>query len=381
MTTLTYPKFQAPDINGVNLSGGKVYFYIGGTTTDKDTYTDSTLGTPNDNPVILDSRGEADIFLDGKYKIVLKTSDDTTIWTVDNYTGYALLSDVQYLLAAHLTISGTNTYAATPSPALTAYVTNHIYSVAVANANTSTTPTLNLNALGTKTIKRRNGSALVAGDFKGQHLVKYDGTDMILMNPNHDISVDAGSYFVGIDLDSQLQEVGQHIVSVQKFIPVPLHSLREASNFDVSNIAANGGILASDTTPIMDAINAATDGCQRILWAASNNDQVVFQIPLPPDMDLTADLILHARTVSGGTTDAVSFTIDTFFNEGDSKITDSLSVNQSTTWAEKLAAIAAADIPLGAQTVTIGLTPVAHTTDTMALSAVWLEYTGKILTS
>jgi hypothetical protein len=381
MTTLTYPKFQAPDVNGVNLSGGKVYFYINGTTTAKDTYTDSTLGTPNANPVILNSRGEADIFLDGKYKIVLKTSDDTTIWTVDNYTGYALLADVRYLLAAHLATSGTDTYTATPSPALAAYVTNHIYSVYVANANTSATPTLNLNSLGTKTIKRRNAAALVAGDFKGQHFVKYDGTDMILMNPNHDISVDAGSYFVAIDLDSQLQEVGQHIVSAQKFIPIPLHTLRETTNFDVSNIAANGGILASDTTPIMDAINAATNGCQRLLWASSNNDQVVFQVPLPPDLDASSDLVIHTRIVSGGTTNAVGFTVDSFFNEGDTKVVDTSETNQTTTWAEKITTIAAADVPSGAQTLTVGLTPVAHTTDTLALSAVWIEYTGILLTS
>lgn len=77
-------KFQAFDSSGDPLSGGKLYTYDAGTTTPKTTYTDSTLGTPNTNPVILDSRGEANVWLSGGYKFVLKDSADATIYTVDN---------------------------------------------------------------------------------------------------------------------------------------------------------------------------------------------------------------------------------------------------------------------------------------------------------
>lgn len=157
------------------------------------------------------------------------------------------------------------------------------------------------------------------------------------------------------------------------FIPVSLMALREATNFDVSNIAANGGLLASDTTPVLDAINDATDGCQRVTWASSNNDQVVFQVPLPPDLDTDKDIVLHFRIKSAGTTNAVGFTVDSFFNEGDTKVVDTSETNQTATWAEKIATIAAADVPAGAQTLTVGLTPVAHTTDALYLSAVWAE--------
>lgn len=93
MSRLTYPKFQSPALDGANLSGGKVYFYESGTTTPKDTYSDSDLSTPNTNPVILNARGEADIYLNGEYKIVLKDSTDTTIWTEDNYS---VLSNSQW---------------------------------------------------------------------------------------------------------------------------------------------------------------------------------------------------------------------------------------------------------------------------------------------
>lgn len=136
---------------------------------------------------------------------------------------------------------------------------------------------------------------------------------------------------------------------------------------------AGGGLLSSSTTPTLEAINDATDGCQRILWVASNNDQITINAILHPDLDVSANLLVHCRIVSGGTTDAVGFTVDTFFNEGDTKVVDTSGTNQTTTYAEVTATIALADIPAGAQTITIGLTPIAHTTDTLAISACWLE--------
>ena len=192
---------------------------------------------------------------------------------------------------------------------------------------------------------------------------------------------DSGSLITAATVEAALAEAFQHIRSIQAFIPIPLMTLREATNFDVSNIAANGGLLASDTTPILSAINDATDGCQRVQWVAANVDQVIAQVPLPPDLDVSADLVLHMRIVSGGTTDAVGFTVDSFFNEGDTKVVDTSETNQTTAYLEKIATIAAADVPAGAQTITIGLTPVAHTTDTLGLSALWLEYKRTTLTS
>lgn len=192
---------------------------------------------------------------------------------------------------------------------------------------------------------------------------------------------DAGSFTAQTTVEAALQELYQNAISVQGFIPLSLMQFREAATMAVGNAAANGGVLASDTTPILQPINGATDGCQELVWAASNNDAVITTVALPPDLDDTADLVLHTRTVSGGTTNAVGFTVDTWFNEGDTKVTDTSETNQTTSWAEKITTIAAADVPSGAQTITISLTPVAHTTDTMAMSAAWLEYKRKLLTS
>lgn len=81
------PVMQFFDSNGDPLVGGKVYTYAAGTSTPLATYTDQGGATPNANPVILDSRGEAAIWFGGSsYKLVLKTSVDVLIWTADNVT-------------------------------------------------------------------------------------------------------------------------------------------------------------------------------------------------------------------------------------------------------------------------------------------------------
>ena len=68
---------------GIPLNGGKVYTYVSGTTTLKTTWADAAQTTPNANPVILSSRGEATIFWNGAYKVTLRDSADALIWTVD----------------------------------------------------------------------------------------------------------------------------------------------------------------------------------------------------------------------------------------------------------------------------------------------------------
>lgn len=69
-------------------AGGKVYTYASGTTTPLATYTDATGNTANANPVVLDSRGEASIWLTPgiAYRIKLTTSAGAEVWTQDGVT-------------------------------------------------------------------------------------------------------------------------------------------------------------------------------------------------------------------------------------------------------------------------------------------------------
>jgi len=79
------PKLQFFDANGDPLVGGLLYTYAAGTTTPLTSYTDSTGVSANTNPIVLDSRGEANVWLSGDvYKFALYTSAGVLIWTVDN---------------------------------------------------------------------------------------------------------------------------------------------------------------------------------------------------------------------------------------------------------------------------------------------------------
>lgn len=83
------PKFQALDSNGNPLAGGKLYTSISGGNTPATTYTSEDASTPNTNPIVLDARGEADIWLqaDVAYRFRLTDAADVPIWTIDDVTG------------------------------------------------------------------------------------------------------------------------------------------------------------------------------------------------------------------------------------------------------------------------------------------------------
>ena len=73
------------DSAGDPLAGGLLYTYAAGTSTPLATYSSQAGTTPNANPVVLDSRGEATVFWSGaSYKVVLHDSADAPIWTQDN---------------------------------------------------------------------------------------------------------------------------------------------------------------------------------------------------------------------------------------------------------------------------------------------------------
>jgi hypothetical protein len=80
------------DNNGNPLTGGKIFTYSSGTTTNQATYISSAGVTAHTNPIILDAAGRVpggEIWLtDGlQYKFVIKTANDVLIGTYDNIIG------------------------------------------------------------------------------------------------------------------------------------------------------------------------------------------------------------------------------------------------------------------------------------------------------
>ncbi|MFW2011603.1 hypothetical protein [Acinetobacter bereziniae] len=60
------------------LAGGQIWTYEANSTTPKTTYQDPYGMTPNTNPIILDAAGEADIYLNGTYRFVVKDKNGVT---------------------------------------------------------------------------------------------------------------------------------------------------------------------------------------------------------------------------------------------------------------------------------------------------------------
>lgn len=110
------PLRQFLDANGDPYSGGKLYTYTAGTSTNKATYQDSAGASQNTNPIILSSAGRVPYEVwgtTGAYKLALYDSDDTLIDTSDNIDG---INDVAAVTGTQWAASGlTPTYVSATS--------------------------------------------------------------------------------------------------------------------------------------------------------------------------------------------------------------------------------------------------------------------------
>lgn len=178
------PKQKFFDNNGLPLVGGKLFTYSAGTTTKLATYIDSTGGTPNTNPIILDFRGEANVWIPPNiaYKYILAPSTDTDpptnpIWTVDNIISSQLIT-----LYGGVDTGTANAYIlnfAAPYTSLTDGIV--IYWIP---SNTNTGPsTINVNGLGPVPIVNQDGSALYFGQLVANQFaqIAYKGGQFLLI--------------------------------------------------------------------------------------------------------------------------------------------------------------------------------------------------------
>ena len=146
------PRLQFFASDGSFLVGGKLYTYAAGTTTPLTTYTSSSGGTANTNPVILNSRGETSVWLgSSQYKFVLKDANDVEIWTQDNLWAAANVDGSNAIGTWPINITGN---AATATYADTAGVANSVapggaVNKVIAGTNITISPT---NGVGDVTI-------------------------------------------------------------------------------------------------------------------------------------------------------------------------------------------------------------------------------------
>lgn len=175
-------KFFGNDGNPLN--GGKLFTYIAGTTTKQGTFRDANGAGANTNPVILDYRGEADVWIPPNvgFKFVLAPANDTDpptnpLWTVDNVTNAQLLT-----LYGGTDTGVVNAYVLTFAASFTAYTDGIIIYFTPANTNTGAS-TLNVNGLGVVPIVNQDGSVLLGGQIVANQIVQvmYKGGNFLLL--------------------------------------------------------------------------------------------------------------------------------------------------------------------------------------------------------
>jgi len=151
MASLTpTPKQQIYGSDGNPLVGGKIYTYAAGTTTPLATYTDAGAGTANTNPIILNSLGQANIWLSSaSYKFSVYTSADVLLYTVDNISTPLDSAGLALALSSPTPIGNTapNTGAFTTLAATTGTITT----VNATTGNITTVNATTVTATGTVT--------------------------------------------------------------------------------------------------------------------------------------------------------------------------------------------------------------------------------------
>lgn len=159
------------------------------------------------------------------------------------------------------------------------------------------------------------------------------------------------------------------------FIPLDITTMREIATNDIQNLAAHGGKLASDSAPALQRVNGATDKALRVLWTAeADTDEAQFApVVLPPDLDTSKPITLHALMAMEGASDSPAVDFQVFSGKGDVEMGGAVTVS-GTAITEYTVQIAAANIGSLPGFLNISVVPAAHETDDLYLYASWLTY-------
>jgi hypothetical protein len=272
-----YTEQQFFATNGTPLAGGLLTTYAAGTTTPIATYTDSTGGTPNANPIVLNAFGRASIWLSPNvlYKFALTDSAGNVIpgWPVDNISVSQLLT-----LFGGVDTGIANAYVLNFTASFAAYANGIVLYWVPANTNTGAS-TLTVNSLATIPIINQNGNTLVAGQIvAGQiaEVIYYNGkfqlfsnsvylpgvskvyvknanttiasSTVLTIDPDLQITLAAGTYIYEFVLDFYSQSGSNGGISLQPSVAASATNL----NYFSSNVNGTGavGAVATHLPPV-----------------------------------------------------------------------------------------------------------------------------------
>lgn len=130
-------------------------------------------------------------------------------------THYASVGQVQDgALTALTSVAGTDTITATAPVTMAAYATGQLFGFVAAGANTGAV-TININAIGAKSITKNGATALAAGDIASGAacLVRYDGTQFQLVGVVNDRLPKTGGTVGALNLTGAINEARATVAS------------------------------------------------------------------------------------------------------------------------------------------------------------------------
>jgi hypothetical protein len=258
------PKIQFFANDGTPLVGGKLYSYAAGSTTPLATYTTYAGTVANTNPVILDSRGEANVWLGaGPYKLALYDSVKALIWTVDNITPVGDASLVSYLPA------GTGAVATTVQTKLRESVSVKDFG-AVGDGTTNDTAAI--QAAINYVASLRGGVVLFpSGTYRITSTLVIDTANVLLQGAGADIAHDVGA--LGVLSATQLNWAGSAGGTMMQFVsPVGASAQKQ-----------NGGGVVGIT---FQCASVAGIGIQILSWNSALFENLGFFNPTTTAIDI-----------------------------------------------------------------------------------------------
>ena len=234
--------WQFFDNSGAVLTGGLLYTYTAGTTTPVTTYQDSAGSTPNANPVVLDASGRvsAEVWLTtgAAYKLVLKTSTGTTLWTMDNLraindpasVAWAVITGKPTTIAGYgisdglTTTVAAATYAPIASPSLTG----------TASATDEAANSYNIGWRDCPQVSKTANYQLVISDRGKQVLM--NGTSLTLTVPANA----GGATPVAFPIGTTIMVVNTNSTSLSIAITTDTMTLANSTNTSGRSLAQNG---------------------------------------------------------------------------------------------------------------------------------------------
>jgi len=160
-------------------------------------------------------------------------------------------------------------------------------------------------------------------------------------------------------------------------IQLDITSAREIAANAIQNLAAHGGIMAQDSVPDLNRVNAAVDKALRLEWAANELDEIQFgPIAVPADFDDSQDMTIHLMGNMSAANDTPAVDVHFYVGVGDTECGGNTTAFGSTL-AEETVTIANGDLAAAPSFWNISLIPGAHANDALYIYAAWIEYKRK----